>query len=174
MKVAVYTPHEYMFGGLRAGAKGYLLKDTSPEDLVSAIKKASRGETVLGSAVASRLGAELVQSPARSVDDDEVASEVLSPREAEVAKLVGNGATHAEIGANPSVTQSAATLTASDEEIPFVGNSDRPRPPGMTDGGGASCEVARSVPERGVRVWPALGPLARWRGRSACGCGARG
>jgi hypothetical protein len=59
-----------------------LLKDTSPEDLVSAIKKASRGETVLGSPVASRLVAE---------------PEVLSGREIEVTELVGRGATNAEI-----------------------------------------------------------------------------
>ena len=61
--LTTFDDDEYVFGGLRAGAKGYLLKDTSPEDLVSAIKKASRGETVLGSSVASRLVAELARSP---------------------------------------------------------------------------------------------------------------
>ena len=61
--LTTFDDDEYVFGGLRAGAKGYLLKDTSPEDLVSAIRKASRGETVLGGPVASRLVSELVRSP---------------------------------------------------------------------------------------------------------------
>ena len=45
--------------GLKAGAKGYLLKDTPPEELVSAIEKASRDETVLGGQIAARVISEL-------------------------------------------------------------------------------------------------------------------
>ncbi len=40
--LTTFDDDEYVFGGLRAGAKGYLLKDTPPEELVSAIKKAHR------------------------------------------------------------------------------------------------------------------------------------
>jgi DNA-binding NarL/FixJ family response regulator len=50
---------EYVFGGLRAGAKGYLLKNVSPEELVWAIGKVSRGEAVLGGPAASRVISEL-------------------------------------------------------------------------------------------------------------------
>src|SRR5215203_7133745 len=77
---------EYVFGGLRAGAKGYLLKDTSPEDLVWAIKKVSKGETVLGSPVASRLVAELSRLPIAQLERAEGDSEILSGREIEVTK----------------------------------------------------------------------------------------
>jgi DNA-binding NarL/FixJ family response regulator len=102
--LTTFDDDEYVFGGLRAGAKGYLLKDTSPEDLVSAIKKASRGETVLGSSVASRLVAELARSPLPREDE----SEILSEREIEVTKLVGQGATNAEIAATLYISEGTA------------------------------------------------------------------
>lgn len=95
--LTTFDDDEYVFGGLRAGAKGYLLKDTSPEDLVAAIKKVSRGETVLGSPVASRLVAELARSPMQGADQTEDEPEVLSEREIEVTMLVGRGATNVEI-----------------------------------------------------------------------------
>jgi DNA-binding NarL/FixJ family response regulator len=93
--LTTFDDDEYVFGGLRAGAKGYLLKDTPPEELVSAIEKAHRGETVLGGQIAARVVAELgrTSGPAGSAGR---ASE-LSEREAEVVGLVGRGATNAEI-----------------------------------------------------------------------------
>ena len=94
--LTTFDDDEYVFGGLRAGAKGYLLKDTSPEDLVAAIKKASQGETILGGPIAARLVAELTRAPAVEGWSGG-AGEGLTPREVEVAKLVGRGATNAEI-----------------------------------------------------------------------------
>jgi DNA-binding NarL/FixJ family response regulator len=111
--LTTFDDDEYVFGGLRAGARGYLLKDVSPEDLVAAIKKASRGETVLGGPVAARLVAELVRSPVRSAGEAAVDAEVLSPREIEVAQLVGQGATNAEIAASLFMTEGTAKNTVS-------------------------------------------------------------
>jgi len=106
--LTTFDDDEYVFGGLRAGAKGYLLKDTSPEDLVSAIKKASRSETVLGSPVASRLVAEVVRSPIPAADESGTDSDVLSKREIEVTKLVGQGATNAEIAGELYISEGTA------------------------------------------------------------------
>ena len=93
--LTTFDDDEYVFGGLRAGAKGYLLKDTSPEDLVSAILKVSRGETVLGSPVAARLVAELARLPLGTDHAPGGVAEQLSPREVEVTRLIGRGATNA-------------------------------------------------------------------------------
>ena len=90
---------------MKAGAKGYLLKDTPPEELVSAIEKASRDETVLGGQIAARVISELrrmtdpLERTPRPEDD------VLSGREVEVAKLVGAGATNREISLRLYITE---------------------------------------------------------------------
>jgi DNA-binding NarL/FixJ family response regulator len=73
---------------VEAGATGYLLKDTPRRDLVSAIRAAARGETVLGPTVAGRLVSRLRRP----------AAEPLSARETEVLTLVARGQTNAEIG----------------------------------------------------------------------------
>ena len=60
-----YTEDEYLFPAMHAGAQGYLLKDVEPEDLVSAIRAAVRGQATLHPSVAARL----VQGTDRPDDD---------------------------------------------------------------------------------------------------------
>lgn len=91
--LTTFDDDEYIFGGIRAGARGYLLKDTLSQELVSAIEKAHRGETVLGGPVTSRVVSEL----RRLSGPDGVSAEALSEREVEVARLVGSGASNREI-----------------------------------------------------------------------------
>lgn len=91
--LTTFDDDEYIFGGLRAGAKGYLLKDTPPDELVFAIQKVSRGETVLSGQIASRVVTRLNEASAPDAKDHGG----LSEREKEVTKLVGSGATNAEI-----------------------------------------------------------------------------
>jgi DNA-binding NarL/FixJ family response regulator len=76
--------------------------------LVSAIRKASRGETVLGSPVASRLVAELARSPLPQKGESEGDAEILSGREIEVTMLVGRGATNAEIAGELYISEGTA------------------------------------------------------------------
>lgn len=106
--LTTFDDDEYVFGGLRAGAKGYLLKDTSPEDLVSAIVKVSKGETVLGSPVAARLVAEVARRPVPTDRAPGGVAEQLSPREVEVTKLIGRGATNAEIARELYISEGTA------------------------------------------------------------------
>lgn len=108
--LTTFDDDAYIFGGLRAGAKGYLLKDVSPEELVSAIQKAHAGETVLGGPIAARLVDEVMKQVPRP--DVEAASpagqDTLSPREIDVAALVGHGATNAEIAEALYITEGTA------------------------------------------------------------------
>lgn len=103
LALTTFEDDEYVFGGLRAGAAGYLLKDTPSEELVVAIEKVSRGETVLGGTVAARVVKELRRLPEPRGDSDP--PEDLSEREAEVLKLVGAGASNREISRRLYITE---------------------------------------------------------------------
>ncbi|RLP75626.1 DNA-binding response regulator [Mycetocola tolaasinivorans] len=82
-----YDSDADILGAIEAGAAGYLLKDAPPEDLLSAIRQAVRGHTVLGPAVAGRLVAR-VNEPQQS----------LSAREIEVLTLASEGQGNRDIG----------------------------------------------------------------------------
>ncbi len=60
---------EYVFGALRAGASGFLLKDTLPEDLITAIRVVAAGEALLAPSVTRRLIREVARIPARGLPE---------------------------------------------------------------------------------------------------------
>ena len=95
--LTTFDEDEYLFGALKAGARGFLLKDASPEDLVAAIRRAAAGGTVLSDQVAGRVVAQL--------RGEVPAQPTLSSREVEVARLVGAGASNREIAASLFITE---------------------------------------------------------------------
>ncbi|WP_433213424.1 response regulator [Microtetraspora malaysiensis] len=95
--LSTFDEDDYIFGALRGGAVGYLLKDCTPEELVDAIHRAGRGEMVLASPVVERLVAEIRRTPV--APGALPRQERLSAREAEVARLIAAGATNREIAA---------------------------------------------------------------------------
>jgi DNA-binding NarL/FixJ family response regulator len=99
---------EYVFGALRAGASGFLLKDVEPADLVAAVRVVAAGEALLAPRLTRRLieafvasapggpaGGAGVAGAAESSTADTL--ERLTPREREVLALVGRGRSNAEI-----------------------------------------------------------------------------
>ncbi|MGC4944894.1 response regulator [Streptomyces sp. DT224] len=100
----------YVFGALRAGASGFLLKDTEAAGLLDAVRTVARGEGLIAPAVTRRLIAEFAGATSvRTVDaPDASVLEALTRREREVLGCLGEGLSNAEIADRLSMAEATA------------------------------------------------------------------
>ncbi|MEW6084825.1 MAG: response regulator transcription factor [Chloroflexota bacterium] len=92
--LTTYDDDEWVFDAIRAGAHGYLLKNTPREELVKAIYETMSGKTPVDPSVAGKL---FSQIQGRKIYPQSALVENLNPRERDVLRLIGKGKTNSEI-----------------------------------------------------------------------------
>ena len=99
--LTTYSDDEYIFKGIAAGARAYLLKDAPRDELFKAIRMVSRGESLIQPVIASRVLDKLAELSRKTP-----AGEILSEREIEVLRLMSGGESNKDIADQLSITQS--------------------------------------------------------------------
>jgi DNA-binding NarL/FixJ family response regulator len=107
-KVLILTTFEqddYIFGALRAGASGFLLKRTRPEDLIAAVHTIAAGDALLSPSITRRVIDRMARQPTPHYGDQPGIAQ-LTPREREVLQLIARGLSNREIAAALTVEES--------------------------------------------------------------------
>lgn len=101
--LTTFDADEYVFDALRAGASGFILKDATADDLVSAVRVVAGGESLLAPSVTSRLIADYATRPAPRRDAQKLSE--LTERELGVMREIATGKSNAEIAAELYVSE---------------------------------------------------------------------
>jgi len=125
VKVVVLTTFEdddYIFDALSAGASGFLLKRTKPEELISAIHAVADGDSLLSPSVTRRVIDRMATPPVAGLSGARL--EKLTPREREVLELIGRGLSNREI-ADSFVIEESTVKTHVKRILTKLGLRDR-------------------------------------------------
>jgi DNA-binding NarL/FixJ family response regulator len=148
--LTTFEEDEYILGALRAGASGFMLKRSSPEELTAAIHTVAAGEALLSPSVTRRVIDRMAAQPVIGEPSDPRLDE-LTPREREVLELIAQGLSNREIAETLVVEESTvkthvkrvlmktdardrvqAVILAYEWGLVAPGSAGRPDPPGST------------------------------------------
>ncbi|MBT8224017.1 MAG: response regulator transcription factor [Dactylosporangium sp.] len=100
--LSMFELDEYVYEALRAGASGFLLKDTRPEVLLDALRRTHRGESLFAPSILTRLVAHYVATPRPERPAPSIRR--LTAREVEVLTLIGRGLANSEIATGLAIS----------------------------------------------------------------------
>jgi DNA-binding NarL/FixJ family response regulator len=115
---------EYVYAALRAGASGFLLKETEPHQVISAVQTVAAGDMLFAPSISYRLVEAYVRQPRRVRNPETPSLSQLTPRELEILRLVATGRTNNEIAGDLTVSE-ATVKTHLNRAMTKLGLSSR-------------------------------------------------